>query len=289
MHTHTLTTADAELVYDVRDPVSPDGGQPPLLAIGSPMDAAGFVTLATHFPDRTVVTYDPAGVGRSTRTDGTTEITPQRAADDLHQIVAALDMGPVDVFGSSGGAVVGLALVTQHPDDVRTLVAHEPPLLALVPDTERAFAAEAAVQAAYQSGGMGPGMAGFIQLVSWQGEYTDEYDAQPAPDPAMFGLPAQDDGGRDDPLLSGRSNAITSYRIDPDALTAASSRVVIAVGQDTGDALPARSGRAAAAALGQEPAMFPGDHGGFMGGEYGQPAGKPVEFAARLREVLSDG
>lgn len=286
MDTHTLTTDDAELVYDIRGPLPPADVQLPLLAIGSPMDAAGFATLASHFSDRTVVTYDPAGIGRSKRTDGSTEITPQRAADDLHQIITALGVGPVDVFGSSGGAIVGLALVTQHPGDVHTLVAHEPPLLSLVPDSERAFEVEAAGQRAYHAGGIGPGMATFIQMVSWQGEYNDEFEAQTAPDPAMFGLPTEDDGVRDDPLMSGRSNGITRYQIDPDALRSASSRVVIGVGEDTGAALPARSGRAAAVALGQEPTMFPGDHGGFMGGEYGQPSGKPVQFAARLREVL---
>lgn len=91
------------------------------------MGAAGFGTLAGHFDDRTVVTYDPRGVERSKRTDGATEITPDKHADDLHRLISALDAGPVDIFASSSGAVNALALLTRHPEQVRTLVAHEPP------------------------------------------------------------------------------------------------------------------------------------------------------------------
>ena len=47
-------------------------------------------------------------------------------------------------------------------------------------------------------------------MTSWQGEFTDDYFAQPAPDPAAFGMPTDDDGSRDDPLLSGPSCAITA-------------------------------------------------------------------------------
>jgi hypothetical protein len=48
------------------------------------------------------------------------------------------------------------------------------------------------------------------------------------------------------------------------------------------------AGRAATAfaeRLGMTPVTFPGDHGGFLGGEYGQ-TGQPDAFAAALRKVL---
>ena len=76
-------------------------------------------------------------------------------------------------------------------------------------------------------------MAAFIALTSWQGEYTDDYFARPAPDPAMFGMPTEDDGTRDDPLLSDRAWAFTEYRPDVEALAAAPTRVVIAVGEES--------------------------------------------------------
>jgi pimeloyl-ACP methyl ester carboxylesterase len=284
--THTLETPAASLVYDVAGPLPTADGRLPLLMVGHPMAAGGFGTLASFFPDRTVVTYDPRGLGRSTRHDGRSERTPEQA-DDLHRIIEAIG-GPVDIFASSGGAVNALALVADHPGDVRILVAHEPPLLALLPDAERAFAAERDVHAAYHDKGWGYGMAAFIALTSWRGEFTDDYAASPAPDPAAFGLPVDDDGSRQDPLLSGVGDAITAYRPDVAALGAAPSRIVIGVGVESEGLLTGRTSIATAEALGLEATAFPSHHGGFLGGEGGY-AGQPEAFAARLREILDEG
>lgn len=285
--TRTVTTRDVDVVFDVRGPLPTADGRPPLVMIGQPMDAGGFATLAGHFGDRTVVTYDPRGVGRTTRRDGRTEVTPRDQAADVHAVIGETG-GPVDLFASSGGAVTALALVAAHPDDVRVLVAHEPPLIALLPDAENGFAAERAVQQAYHQKGWGAGMAAFIGLTSWQGEFTDDFLAAPAPDPAQFGLPTGDDGTRTDPLLSGVANAITAYHPDLDALSAAPTRVVVAAGVESRTAMTWRTAAALAAALHVELTEFPSHHGGFMGGEFGY-AGQPEAFAARLREVLGDG
>lgn len=284
--TRSLEVPGATLTYDVRGPLPTADGTPPLLLIGQPMDASGFATLASHFTDRTVVTYDPRGLGRSVRTDGIVENSPDQQAADLHLLIAGLGAGPVDLFGSSGGAVTSLALVTAHPDDVRILVAHEPPVISVLPDAEQALTAEHRVQEAYHQRGWGAGMAAFIALTSWQGEFTAEFGSQ-SPDPATFGLPTGDDGSRDDPLLSGASAPVTAYRPDIPALTAASTRVVIAAGIESQGLLTWRTSAALAAALGQELAVFPSNHGGFLGDEFGR-AGQPEAFAARLREVLAD-
>lgn len=283
--THTLRTDGADIVYDVHGPLPTEDGRPPLFMLGQPMDASGFTTLASHLPDRTVITYDPRGLGRSTRSDGRTDNTPEVQAGDVHAIIEALGAGPVEMFGSSGGAVTALALVTAHPGDVTTLVAHEPPIIPALPDAEAAARARGGITEAYNAGGWGAGMTAFMAMTAWQGEFTDAYFAQPAPDPAAFGMPAEDDGKRDDPLLSDRSWAVSGYRPDVEALTAAPTRVVIAVGEETGDTFTGRTAAATAALLGQEAAVFPSHHGGFLGPEFGYP-GKPEEFAARLREVL---
>jgi pimeloyl-ACP methyl ester carboxylesterase len=285
VETRSLSTDGAEIVYDVYGPLPPADGRPVLLMIGQPMDASGFRALAARFGDRTVVAYDPRGLGRSTRSDGRVDNDPVTQAEDLHALIGELGAGPVEVFGSSGGAVTGLQLVTAHPEDVVTLVAHEPPITGVLPDAEAADRASRGFREAYQAKGRGHGMAGFMAVSSWVGEFTDAFFDQPAPDPAAFGLPSEDDGSRDDPLLSERSNAVVGYRLDADRLTSVDTRVVLAVGEETGDTYTARTGRATAAALGQEAVVFPSHHGGFLDGSFGWP-GKPDEFAGTLREVL---
>ena len=269
METHVLSTSGAEIAYDVYGPLPPADGHPVLLMIGQPMDASGFRALAARFDDRTVVAYDPRGLGRSTRSDGLDTSVPATQAEDLHALIAELGAGPVDVFGSSGGAIAGLALVTAHPEDVVTLVAHEPPIIGVLPDAEATQRAAKQFRDAYQAKGWGHGMAGFMALGMWQGEFTDEYFAQPAPDPAMFGMPTEDDGSRDDPLLSERALAVTDYELDVDALAAASTRVVIGVAEETAGTFTARTSVATAERLGQEPVVFPSHHGGFLDGEFG--------------------
>src|SRR3954467_2355123 len=124
--THTLETPDADIAYDVRGPLPPADGRPPLCMIGQPRAASGFVALASYFPDRTVVTYDPRGLGRSVRKDGRADQAPAVQAADVHAVIEALGVGPVEMFASSGGAVTALELVAAYPNDVTTLVAHEP-------------------------------------------------------------------------------------------------------------------------------------------------------------------
>jgi hypothetical protein len=128
-------------------------------------------------------------------------------------------------------------------------------------------------------------MAAFIAMGSWRGEFSDDYFAQPAPDPAQFGMPTQDDGSRDDPLLSDRSDAVSSYRPDVEALAIAPTRIVIAVGEESMDTFTGRTTVATAKLLGQQETVFPSHHGGFLGGESGY-AGQPEAFAHKLREVL---
>jgi len=283
--TRTLAVPGAILTYDVRGDLA-DREQPVLLMIGSPMGASGFPTLASHFTDRTVVTYDPRGVERSTRTDGTGELSPNDHAGDLAALIEALDAGPVDLFASSGGAVNALALLAQNPALVKTLVAHEPPLEALLPDSEAALKATEDIYQTYRRDGMGAGMAKFIAIVSYEGEIPADYTDQPAPDPAMFGLPTEDDGSRDDALIGQNLRGCTSYQPDFDALGQAGGKLVVGVGEESANQLAGRAGKAVAERLGLTPVVFPSNHGGFLGDEYGMP-GKPAEFAARLREVLA--
>ena len=283
MSTHTIGTGTQAITYDVRgDLADATSERPVLLMFANPMDAASFGTLAGHFTDRPVVTYDPRGAGRNP-TD-TTALTPQEHAEDLHRVIETLGAGPVDVFASSGGAVNALALVVAHPDDVRRVVAHEPPTVALLPDKDAALAAIEDIRATYLAAGSGPAMAKFIALVMNDGLVPDDWTERPAPDPATFGMSADDDGTRTDPLIRNMP-ACNVYQPDVAALAALGDRLVIAVGRESGDEVAARAGRSVAEAVGVPVTEFPSHHAGFVGPESGLP-GEPAAFAARLREVL---
>jgi pimeloyl-ACP methyl ester carboxylesterase len=284
--TRTLEVPGATLTYDVRPNAA--SKEPVLFLIGSPMAAAGFGTLIDHFPDRTILTYDPRGSERSTKADPSSESTPDEHADDLHRIIQAIGGGPVDLFASSGGATNALALVAKHPEDVRILVAHEPPVATVLPDSENAKAAARAVHETYKRGGFNAGMAHFIAVVSHEGEFPDDFARQPAPDPAMFGMPTEDDGRRDDVLMAQNIVTGTHYELDFDALRKASTRIVVAAGVEGAGTMANRGAHAVAERLGTTAVTFPSGHAGFLGGEYGQQ-GDPDAFAAKLREVLATG
>ena len=283
MTTQTLDAPGAVLTYDVR-PVE-SSTHPTLLLSGSPMGASGFRTLASHFTDRTVVTYDPRASERSQRTDGAKHNTVDEHGDDISRVIDAVGGGPVDLFASSGGAVNALELVAKHPEQVRTLVAHEPPDAAILPDAKALLAATRDIHETYMSRGFGAGMAKFMALTSHTGEVPADWVDRPDPDPAKFGLPADDDGSRNEPLMGMNMLSSPSYQPDFDALRAASTRIVLAAGEESAGQMANRGAFAVAERLGREPVIFPSHHGGFMGGEFGWP-GKPDEFAAKLREVL---
>ena len=285
--TQTLDVPGATLRYDVRE-AEGESAAPVLVMIGSPMDASGFTTLAEHFRDRTVVTYDPRGIGRSKRTDGAAQSNPDEHADDLHRLISALGRGPVDVFASSGGAVNALALVARHPEQVRTLVAHEPPAAQVLPDREEALAAIVDIDETYTLDGVGPAMAKFMAISTLKGPIPADLPDEPASNPADFGLPTEDDGTRDDPLLGQNLVTCTHHELDFDALHAASTHIIIGAGAESEGELAHRAAVAVAERLGTEAVVFPSHHGGFLGGEFGW-AGDPDAFAATLRRVLAEG
>jgi pimeloyl-ACP methyl ester carboxylesterase len=155
-------------------------------------------------------------VERSERSDPELEVTPEVHAADVAAVIEAVGGGSVDLFASSGGAVNALALVAAHPELVRTLVAHEPPLASCLADATHALAACRAVHDTYQRQGSGYGMAHFMALVTLRGPVPADFASLPAPDPARFGMPTEDDGRRDDLMLGSNIITVTHYRPDVD-------------------------------------------------------------------------
>jgi pimeloyl-ACP methyl ester carboxylesterase len=263
----TLDVPGARLYYERR------GSGPLLLLIGSPMDSTGFTQLAEAMADAYwVVTYDPRGLGNSTREDDDAHITPEIQADDVHRLIEALGGGPVEFFGSSGGAVVGFALVQAHPEDVRTLVAHEPPVIQLLEDRAQEQEAIAGLYDTYVTAGTGAAMMAFMKHIGVLGD-DDAPRWEPTPEQA-----ARMDA-TNKVFFEHLLRQTTGFRPDLEALRAAPTRIVVGVGETSQGQLAHRTGVAFAQWFGTTPVEFPGDHGGFM------PLAEP--FGKTLRDQLA--
>jgi pimeloyl-ACP methyl ester carboxylesterase len=264
--THTVTVPGARLHYEIR------GAGPLVLVIGSPMASAEFAPLAEALADdHTVVTYDPRGYAKSTVDDPDAPSGVEQRANDVAAILDDLDAESADVFGSSGGAVTGLALATRHPGRVRALVAHEPPLLELLPDAAEQRANTEAIIDTFHRDGFGAAWAHFMRNAG--------FDVSPADAPSGPAEPSEDEARQAARFFEIDLRPTTQYLPDIDALTNGPARVVIGIGAESGRLLTYRTSVAVAERLGTTPVVFPGDHGGFMGA--------PTEFAETLRTVLS--
>lgn len=272
--THTLPVSGTRLHYEVR------GSGPLLFVIGSPMQAAEFAAVADALAtDHTVVAYDPRGFGGSPIDDPEQDSTPELRADDVVAILDDVGADSADLFGSSGGAVTGLALAVRHPGRLRTLIAHEPPLMELLDDaTQHRANTEGIIETFHRDGHQAAWMhfmsnAGFDLSAPPGGPHD-----QGAPLHAEPEEPSATDLAEAARFFDHELRPTTQYIPDTDALVAGPTRVVIGLGADSGHLLTDRTSRATAHALGSETVEFPGDHGGFMG--------LPAEFADAVRRVL---
>ena len=281
MQTSTPTKTDqlkvpgASIYYEVR------GAGPVLLMMpGGPADAGAFRNIAGYLASGyTVVTYDPRGLSHSPlegelRDDRIVQIF----ADDVHRLLAATANEPAFVFASSGGATISLELAARHPEQVRTLVAHEPPSPALQPDPSRAHAEMTEIVETYRSGGIGPTMQKFMA-------HTRIRQVPPPPPPGEP-TPEMREGMAQmqrnmDFWFRHYFQAIADYQPDFEALRSGSTRIVAGVGDDSRGEFAHEGGLGLAKRLGTEAVVFPGAHGGF---DTNAP-----DFAVRLREVLGDG
>ncbi|HEX7022278.1 MAG TPA: alpha/beta hydrolase [Trueperaceae bacterium] len=246
------------------------GSGPVLLLIpGGPADARTFSALRSALADRySVATYDPRGLSRSAFDGTPQDTTIETFADDAHQLLAMLGGEPAYVLGHSGGALVGLELATQHPEQVRALVAHEPPLSRLLDDSDeqRRFAQD--VYDTYRSQGVGPAMGKFMASAG-----LGQEPAEPAPDTdeAMARMQANLEF-----FLGHMWLPLADYQ--PDLVSLRSRPITVAVGEASHGQLAHRAGLALAGHLGRQAAVFPGGHAG--------PSSHPEAFARCLHEAF---
>lgn len=263
----TLDVPGAHLYYELR------GTGPLLVLVGAPMDAAAFAPAAELLAaDHTVLTTDPRGHRSSTLDDPTRDSTPELRAEDLARLITQVNAGPATVFGSSGGAVTALALAQARPDLATTVIAHEPPINALLADRDAHRAATEDIIAAYAAGDV---------LGAWRKFFASANIPMPEEVLAhMF-------GPQRDPQQMASERYWFAHEIrgtttwEPDLLTlqAVPVRLVVGIGADSAGQFCDRTSRALAAALDVAPTMFPGGHTGF--------ADDPATFAVRLREISS--
>jgi pimeloyl-ACP methyl ester carboxylesterase len=266
---HMLDVPGARLYYEVQ------GSGPPFMLIGHPMDASGFAAIAPLLAGAyTVVTYDPRGFGHSTIDDPGQDGEPDLLADDVRRVLeAAVGKVPAHVFGSSGGAVTGLALVARYPDQVETLTAHEAPLALLLPEAEQARARTAFhdIHDTFSQKGVGAAWDAFATFTGLTlGPQDAPADAQP---------PSAEEVATSTRFFEHGLLPIALYQPDFPALEAAPTRLIVAGGTASRGEFPQRAAVALAGRLGTPLMNFPGGHVGFLT--------EPVEFASVLTRALA--
>lgn len=261
-----LQVRDAELHYEVR------GRGPLLVLVGCPMDAAAFALLAEQLAtDHTVITTDPRGINRSTVADPGLDVTPELLAEDLSHLLSHLNAGPAAVFGSSGGAVSALALALAHPEQVHTVIAHEPPLDELLDDRDQLRVETEDIVATYLAGDIAGAWAKFLaqaNIVLTEDEMSMGWPGEPDPQAVADELF----------FFAHTLRPTTWWHPDLQVLRTVSTRIVVGLGDASAGQSCERTSNALAAGLGITPTSFPGGHIGFVE--------NPIEFAARLRTVL---
>lgn len=272
----TLKVPGATLYYEVR------GSGPVLLAIpGGPTDAGMFAPMADLLADRySVVTYDPRGHSRSTLDGAPEDVTVALHAEDAARLLDAVGPEPAYVVGGSGGGTIGLELVARHAAKVKVLVAHEPPVMELLPDSQRWRAVFLEIYDTYRKDGAYAAMEKFGKAVEEGGPKYSEQQQQQQPDEPS---PEQAEAigrmmGNFDFFLAHEIRAIGGYVPDIAALRASPSRIVIAGGKESGQQGAYRAAVALAKRLGIDLTYFEGAHVG---------VGAPEKvFAEKLHETL---
>lgn len=264
---NSLDVPGARLHYEVQ------GFGPGLILVGHPMGCSGFAAIARLLAeDYTVVTYDPRGFGQSALDDAEQDAEPHLLADDVRRILEAVGKLPARVFGNSGGAVTGLALVARYLGYVETLVAHEPTLPLLLPDAERWRAGIGEIYETYLREGVPAAGKRFSTFVAEMGMRPQQHDGESRPPTAEELVAAERAFGHG--LVP-----IVLYEPEISALQAASTRIVIAGGTTSKGELSQCAAAALAERIGVPLVDFPGGHTGFIS--------HPEHFAGILRRELA--
>ena len=254
--TSMLKVPGASLYYETQ------GSGPTLLIIpGGPQDAGVFADITQHLARcYTVVAYDPRGNSRSTFDGAPKDLQLDVQADDAAVLIEALGGGAAYVFGTSGGAQIGLNLAARYPDRVRALVAHEPPSMMLLPDPSEEIASALGLYDTYRREGVDAAMQKFFS-----GNGLTEHDEAP-PEFAMSPEAAETFArvsGNFEYWLAHGMMPLSLYCPNVKALRGGKPRIMVGIGEGSAGQAIERMTLALADKLGITPVRFPGDHMGF--------------------------
>jgi pimeloyl-ACP methyl ester carboxylesterase len=262
-----LPVPGATLHYKVR-------GNGPLLLLLQGGDGNADASDAIAGPlagDYTVLSYDRRGLSRSPVSDPAAPVDMSTHSEDASRLLAALGSDPALVFGVSLGAMLGLDLISRHPEQVRLLVAHEPPATRLLPEPERgqAIRQQEEVEEIYRREGAAAAMRKAVAVSGIRFDDREPDIAIPQPRPERI--------ANLEVFLARDTPAVHRYQLDLPALHKAATRIVPAAGTST-QTFPRHCAQALADELGRPLAEFPGNHSGFIL--------RPRAFATRLHEIL---
>ncbi|MCD7059289.1 alpha/beta fold hydrolase [Pelagibacterium xiamenense] len=267
--TGTLKVPGATLYYE-------RWGQGPMLLVipGGPQDAGVFAGLASALSDRyTVVAYDPRGNSRSSFDGAVQPLDLDTQADDAAALIDALGQGSAYVFGTSGGAQIGLNLAARYPGKVKALLAHEPPTTMLLDDPAEAIAFDQKVYETYKTEGVDAAMAMFFGAADLSAA-PPEFDMPPEAAETFARV-----AGNFEYWLAHGMLPLSLYRPDVETLKTSEVPVIVGIGAQSEGMPISEMSRALASALDVAPVTFPGDHTGFEQ--------DPQTFAQTLHQSLS--
>jgi pimeloyl-ACP methyl ester carboxylesterase len=269
-HMSTLKVPGAQLSYEVSG-----SGQLLILIPGASGVGEVFHQVARDLSARyQVVTYDRRGFSRS-QLDGPQDYDHRLSTDtnDVRRLIEHLTDQSAIVFGNSSGSIVALEVLTQYPERVQTVVAHEPPVVLLLPDAAKWLAFFDGVYDTYREDGIPKAMRQFASGIvgSVDRQVIERSLAQHANESTMANAAY---------WMEHELRQYPRVELDLAALEAAASRIVLAGGRDSCDQLTYQPNRVLARQLGREIVDFPGGHLGFMS--------YPAEFAKELMNTLGD-
>ncbi|MFC4591901.1 alpha/beta fold hydrolase [Sphaerisporangium corydalis] len=263
-----LKVPGARLYYETRG-----SGSPLLMIHGGGTDAGSFTAIAPELAEHyTVITYDRRGNSRSHLDGPSADLRLDQQADDAALLLKTLIDTPPHVFGSSGGAIVALELATRYPDRLGTVVAHEPPVPAVLQDAAAQQEKYEAVYQTYRARGVQQAFQQFMTIDP--GEEDPAADADYPADPDF----APRIQGNQEFLLAHEMLPFTRYRPDLAALRAKLPELVLGVGRYRAK-IATRIVSTLADRLGTQATTFPGDHTGYIW--------RPREFAEKLHAALT--